>query len=508
MHPPTSSTYAAGRPLPPSYADPRSFPAAGDIAGSGPGFAEFLRSSPPPPVADSGAGSKQARAQLERAPRPERERRAELANDGPPAPDRKRPPTAATPHRSEEVAGDDLSAPPVVAEAEPEAPDANNAAPSDPGDTSGTATTSSEETISKETIDTSLSMLLAVADVPLTITAERAAAVTMDEPAGDPLVSISSEVSSTTTGADVGGEMAAATAVPTVADAATPPAARVSVHAEPVSAMPLAAPAADIVQPDAVVPAAAASDATMSAQPERVAVNAADESVARQLPGGSVAAQASEPSVDNEAAANDGDGAMSVVAMPGRDADVGYGDGEDAAGSSGERSPGSGPGQASASVGHAATSGRFEIPRNDAEALRSPTAQLAAPLAHAAKAGIQRVEIALEPAALGRVDVRLDFAPDGRVSAFFVAENRQALDALRADAQTLARALTDAGVDAGGLGFGLRHREPGNDGGSFTPASGRSGSESGGGLPMAPDAAGNPHSPFRSSSSGRLDIRA
>jgi flagellar hook-length control protein FliK len=351
-------------------------------------------------------------------------------------------------------------------------------------------------------------MLLAVADVPLPIAAQRVAAVTTDEPAGDALVSVSAGVTSTIMVADGGGEMMSATAVPTATEAATPPAARVSLHAEPASSTPLAIPASEIAQVEAVVPATVTSDAATSAQPEKTAVTVADESTARQLSGGSVAPQASESSVDKEAAAGDSDGATTVVAMPGADADVGYGDAEDPGDNAGERFAGSGPGQASATAGHAAASGRFEIPRNDAEALRSPTAQLAAPVARAAKAGVQRVEIALEPAALGRVDVRLDFAPDGRVSAFFVADNRQALDALRADAQTLARALSDAGVDAGGLGFGLRHREPGSDGGSFASTFGRSGGEPGKGSSAATDVVGHPESLFRSGSSGRLDIRA
>lgn len=507
MHPSTSSTYPAGRSLPQSCADPRSFSAAGDIAVNGPGFAEFLRPSLPPRVADFDTGSNShPRAEVDRVPRPERELRAELVNDGPPAPDRKRPAPAVASHRPEEVTDEELSAPPAAEAAEPaEAPDSNPPAPSDPGDTSDTATTSSEETI-----DPSSSMLLAVADAPLPITTQRLEAVMMDGRACGAPAGVSAGVASTIKVADGGVDVASATAVPTAAEAATPlagqattpPMARVSLHAEPASSAPLAAPAAEIVQPDTVVPATVASDAATSAQPEKIAAGVAGESTGRQQNGGSVAPQAPEPSVDSETAAND------ALAMPGKDADVGYGDGGDTADNSDERLPGSGLGQAAATAGHAAATGRFEIPRNDAQALHSPTAQLAAPVAHAAKTGVQRVEIALEPAALGRVDVRLDFTPDGRVSAFFVAENRQALDALRADAQTLARALSDAGVDTGGLGFGLRHREQGSDGGGSAPTFGRSGGEPGGDLSTGPDVVGNPKSLFRSGSPGRLDIRA
>lgn len=134
---------------------------------------------------------------------------------------------------------------------------------------------------------------------------------------------------------------------------------------------------------------------------------------------------------------------------------------------------------------------------------------MAEPIARAVKAGVQRVEIALEPAALGRVDVRLDFGADGRVSAYFVADNRQALDALRADAQTLSRALADAGVDAGGLNFGLRHREPGSDGGGSTPSFNHAASGSAGsGATAATDAGADVPKLHSSGPRGRLDIRA
>ena len=79
------------------------------------------------------------------------------------------------------------------------------------------------------------------------------------------------------------------------------------------------------------------------------------------------------------------------------------------------------------------------------------------------KAGLTRIEIELEPASLGKIEVRLDFGRDGRVSALFVAETREALDALRADARTLERALSEAGVktDSTSLDFSLREHGQG-----------------------------------------------
>lgn len=176
--------------------------------------------------------------------------------------------------------------------------------------------------------------------------------------------------------------------------------------------------------------------------------------------------------------------------------------GNPAGGGEGDRS-----GAAPAAAPTTMTAGRGEFVRSEGATVHSVATQLAAPVARAAKAGVQRVEIALEPAALGRVDVRLDFSPDGRVSAFFVAENRPALDALRADAQTLTRALADAGVDTGSLNFGLRQGGQGNDGGSYPSTSGRASVEPSvvGSEPSNVAAAASGH---YSSSTGRLDIRA
>lgn len=159
-------------------------------------------------------------------------------------------------------------------------------------------------------------------------------------------------------------------------------------------------------------------------------------------------------------------------------------------------------------AGQTAATSRPEAGHAAPEQPRPAAAQLAEPLVRAARTGVQRVEIALEPAALGRVEVRLDFAADGRMSALIMADSRQALDALRADAQTLTRALADAGIDGGGLNFGLRQRDPGSEGGGFTRAFG-----TGGGTACSPGAVG-PAAPARAvpgsyaSPPGRLDIRA
>ena len=107
-------------------------------------------------------------------------------------------------------------------------------------------------------------------------------------------------------------------------------------------------------------------------------------------------------------------------------------------------------------------------------------AQVAQHVGKAAKAGLTRIEIALEPASLGRVEVRLDFGRDGTINALFVADTREALDALRADARTLERALSEAGLetDSGSLGFSLREQSAGA-GGGFSQTSARPNAASG-----------------------------
>jgi hypothetical protein len=71
---------------------------------------------------------------------------------------------------------------------------------------------------------------------------------------------------------------------------------------------------------------------------------------------------------------------------------------------------------------------------------------------------MDRIEIRLKPEALGRVDVRLELGPEGRVVATVTADQRHTLELLRSDARSLERALQEAGLqtDSGSLNFNLR----------------------------------------------------
>jgi hypothetical protein len=84
--------------------------------------------------------------------------------------------------------------------------------------------------------------------------------------------------------------------------------------------------------------------------------------------------------------------------------------------------------------------------------------QVAAQMAQAAADGSDRINIRLSPVELGRIDVKLDFGPDGRIQAVFAAERPQTMELLQRDARDLERALQDAGLraDSGSLSFNLR----------------------------------------------------
>ncbi len=87
----------------------------------------------------------------------------------------------------------------------------------------------------------------------------------------------------------------------------------------------------------------------------------------------------------------------------------------------------------------------------------------------ALKNGVDRINIQLRPAFLGRIDVQMEMAQDGRVIAIITADNKDTLDLLQRDAKDLQKALQDAGLqaDSDSLSFNLRgdgNDEAGEDG--------------------------------------------
>ncbi len=103
---------------------------------------------------------------------------------------------------------------------------------------------------------------------------------------------------------------------------------------------------------------------------------------------------------------------------------------------------------------------------------RSIAEQISVSITRAVRTGVDRIEIQLRPATLGRVEVSLEVARDGRVIAVVSADARETLEMLRSDARGLERALQDAGLktDSGSLSFNLRGEDAGGrHGGAADP---------------------------------------
>ena len=67
----------------------------------------------------------------------------------------------------------------------------------------------------------------------------------------------------------------------------------------------------------------------------------------------------------------------------------------------------------------------------------------------------------LDPAELGRIEVKLEMGKDGQASVSIQADNASTFDLLRRDSSALERALAEAGLklDSGGLNFSLRQQD-------------------------------------------------
>jgi flagellar hook-length control protein FliK len=87
-----------------------------------------------------------------------------------------------------------------------------------------------------------------------------------------------------------------------------------------------------------------------------------------------------------------------------------------------------------------------------------PLSGLAIEIAASVKSGKSSFEIRLDPADLGRIDVRIDVDRNGQVTSHLTVEKPETLSMLRQDAPQLQQALDDAGFKTsdGGLQFSLR----------------------------------------------------
>jgi flagellar hook-length control protein FliK len=96
----------------------------------------------------------------------------------------------------------------------------------------------------------------------------------------------------------------------------------------------------------------------------------------------------------------------------------------------------------------------------------APGVQLAVQIHAAVSNRLQRFSIRLEPAELGRIDVRLEFSRDGHVRARVSADRRETLDLLQKDVHGLERALRDAGANADKLNLTFDLRGDGRQAGA------------------------------------------
>lgn len=83
--------------------------------------------------------------------------------------------------------------------------------------------------------------------------------------------------------------------------------------------------------------------------------------------------------------------------------------------------------------------------------------QVVLQLNRSAKDGNDQMTLQLHPADLGRVNIKLDIASDGKVTGTVTADNRATLDLLAKDSRSLERSLQDAGLqaDSGSLQFNM-----------------------------------------------------
>jgi len=95
-----------------------------------------------------------------------------------------------------------------------------------------------------------------------------------------------------------------------------------------------------------------------------------------------------------------------------------------------------------------------------------PLSGLAVELAASVQSGKSRFEIRLDPAELGRIDVRMDVDAKGQVTSHLTVERPETLAMLQQDAPQLQRALQDAGLKTGdgGLQFSLRDQSSSSSG--------------------------------------------
>jgi flagellar hook-length control protein FliK len=103
-----------------------------------------------------------------------------------------------------------------------------------------------------------------------------------------------------------------------------------------------------------------------------------------------------------------------------------------------------------------AASDKFSVTQATGAAV--PISGLAVEIAATVQSGKTHFEVRLDPADLGRIDVRIDVDRNGQVTSHLTVEKPETLSMLKQDAPQLQQALNDAGLKSGsgGLQFSLR----------------------------------------------------
>ncbi len=135
---------------------------------------------------------------------------------------------------------------------------------------------------------------------------------------------------------------------------------------------------------------------------------------------------------------------------------------------------------------------------------------LAVNIAAKAEGGTKHFDIRLDPAELGRVDVRLSVDDAGKAQALLTVEKPQTLELLQKDSTHLERALKDAGLDLtqSGLSFSLKGQQQQAGNNNAGTGGGRGRSVAMRAIAAVDQAASNINSTYGlNGSDARLDIR-
>jgi flagellar hook-length control protein FliK len=137
-----------------------------------------------------------------------------------------------------------------------------------------------------------------------------------------------------------------------------------------------------------------------------------------------------------------------------------------------------------------------------------PAMTIALQIARNLQKGINRFDIRLDPAEMGRIDVRMEVHRDGHVAAHLTVDRPETLDLLQRDARSLQQALSDAGLQANAdsLNFSLRDQNASGNAPGFGANHANSSPAS---MPAAPNegAAAGPVYNINLAANGGVDIR-